>query len=138
MQASASIGVSRNVISYFMDTGKAEGVKGTYIFSRPLLEREITKLQALSQTVKLGNKQVVFAYDAKRLELINNSPFASLELAAVYFKVNYRTIRRHLDTKLGTTQDKKDIYLFSKELSLDLRSSLLNTPAKAAYSRQEF
>jgi hypothetical protein len=86
----------------------------------------------------LGNKQVVFAYDAKRLELINNSPFASIELAAVYFKVNYRTIRRHLDTKLGTTQDKKDIYLFSKELSLDLRSSLLNTPAKAAYSRQEF
>jgi hypothetical protein len=138
MQASASIGVSRNVISYFMDTGKAEGVKGTYIFSRPLLEREITKLQALSQTVKLGNKQVVFAYDAKRLELINNSPFASLELAAVYFKVNYRTISRHLDTKLATTQDKKDIYLFSKELSLDLKSSLLNTPAKAAYSRQEF
>ncbi|PQE31509.1 hypothetical protein CJF32_00010517 [Rutstroemia sp. NJR-2017a WRK4] len=130
--------VSRNVISYFMDTGKAEGVKGTYIFSRPLLEREITKLQALSQTVKLGNKQVVFAYDAKRLELINNSPFASLELAAVYFKVNYRTISRHLDTKLATTQDKKDIYLFSKELSLDLKSSLLNTPAKAAYSRQEF
>lgn len=51
-QASASIGVSRNVISYFLDTWKAEGVKGTYIFSRPLLEPEITKLQLLSETVK--------------------------------------------------------------------------------------
>lgn len=137
-QASASIGVSRNVISYFIDTWKAEGVKGRYIFSRPLLEREITKLQGLSGTVKLGNKQAIFAYDAQRLELITNSPFASIQLAAVYLKVNYRTISRHLDTKLATTQYKKYIYFFSQELSLDLRSELLNAPAKAAYSRQEF
>jgi hypothetical protein len=137
-QASASIGISRNVISYFIDTWKAEGIKGTYLFSRPLLEPEITKLQVLSETVKLGNKQAIFAYDAQRLELINHSPFASMQLAAAYFKVNYRTISRHLNTKLATTQDKKDIYIFSQELSSDLRSELLNAPAKAAYSRQEF
>ena len=86
----------------------------------------------------MGNKQAIFAYVAQTLELITNSPFASIQLAAVYFKVNYPTISRHLDTKLATTQDKKYIYFFSQELSSDLRSELLNAPAKAAYSGQEF
>lgn len=137
-QASAYIGISRSVITYFIDRWKAEGVKGRYIFSRPLLELEINKLKGLSETVKLGNKQVIFAYDAKTLDLINNSPFASIQLAAVHFKVNYRTISRHLDTKLATRQDKKNIYFFSKEISLDFRLELIKNPAKARYSRQEF
>lgn len=33
-QASHAIGISRNVISYFIDTSKAEGIKGTYLFSK--------------------------------------------------------------------------------------------------------
>jgi len=33
-------------------------------------------------------------------------PFSSLQSAASYFNVNYRTIRRHLDTKLSTIQNK--------------------------------
>jgi len=133
-QASAYIGISRSVITYFIDRWKAEGIKGTYIFSRPLLELEINKLQGLSETVKLGNKQVIFAYDAKTLELINNSPFASIQLAAMYFKVNYRTISRHLDTKLATRQDKKNIYFFSKDISSDFRMQLIKNQAKATYS----
>lgn len=56
----------------------------------------------------------------------------------MYFKVNYRTISRHLDTKLATWQDKKNIYFFSKEISSDFRLELLKNPAKARYSRQEF
>ena len=51
-QASTYIAISRSVIIYLIDTWKAEGTKGTYIFSRPLLKLEIKKLQGLSETVK--------------------------------------------------------------------------------------
>lgn len=40
-QTSLGIGISRNVINYFIDTFKAEGVKGTYLFSRQLEDKEI-------------------------------------------------------------------------------------------------
>lgn len=64
-QAASSIGISRDVINYFIDTGKAEGIQGTYLFSRKLEDTEIKKLLESSQTLKLGNKVKVFAYDAK-------------------------------------------------------------------------
>jgi hypothetical protein len=41
-------------------------------------------------------------------------PFASLKLAAEYLVVENRTINRHLDTKIATSQK---VYLFSKELA---------------------
>jgi len=100
-QASVSVGISRNVITYFIDTWKAEGVKGTYLFSRPLEAKEVENLIESSHTLELGNKIKVWAYNAKTLELVNNSPFSSLLSAANHFKVNYRTITRHLDTKLA-------------------------------------
>ena len=137
-QASDYIGISRNVISYFIDSWKAEGIKGTYLFSRPLIELEINKLKGLSERVKFGNKQVVFAYDAKTLELINNSPFPSIQSAAECFKVNSRTISRHLNTKLATRQNKKNIYFFSQKISSDFSLELIKNPAKARYIRQEF
>lgn len=43
-QASKSIGINRKVIDYFIDTFKAEGVKGTYLFTRPLENKEINNL----------------------------------------------------------------------------------------------
>lgn len=43
-QAASSIGISRNVITYFIDTWKPEGVKGTYLFSRQLDVKEVEKL----------------------------------------------------------------------------------------------
>jgi hypothetical protein len=93
-QASVSIGINREVISYFIDTWKAEGVKGTYLFSRQLSDEEIEKLIKSSESLQLGKKVEVWAYNAKTLDLINDSPFSSLLHAADYFKVNYRTIRR--------------------------------------------
>ena len=57
-QPSKYLGISRNVISYFIDSWKAEGIKGRYLFSRPLLELEIDKLRGLSEKVKLGNKKI--------------------------------------------------------------------------------
>lgn len=38
-QASDAIGISRNVINYFIDTSKAEGLKGTYLFGKQLTNK---------------------------------------------------------------------------------------------------
>ena len=51
-------------------------------------------------------------------------PYASLKLAAEYLKVDYRTITRHLDTKLSTS---KKVYLFSKQLDLATKKELLGS-----------
>lgn len=90
-----------------------------------------------SQTLKLGNKVEVWAYNAKTLELINDSPFYSLQSAASYFNVNYRTINRHLDKKLATTQNKTLVYFFKKEINSDIRSEFLKNPTRAHYARTE-
>ena len=76
----------------FLDTGKAEGIKGTYLYSRGLDNKEIKNLLELSQTLQLGNKVEVWVYNAQTLELINGSPFSSLGSAASNFNVDYRTI----------------------------------------------
>lgn len=55
-QPSHPLVISRNVISYFIDTGKAEGIKGTYIFSRQLEDKEVQNLLDYSHTLKLGKK----------------------------------------------------------------------------------
>ncbi len=119
-QAADSIGISRHVINYFIDTKKPEGVKGTYLFSIPLEDIEIKNLKELSQSITLGNKVKVWAYDAKTWDLIENRPFSSIFEAANYFNVNYRTISRNLDTNKITKQNSMLVYLFKKEINLDL------------------
>lgn len=61
-------------------------------------------------------------YNGETLELVNNMAFDSLKLAAEYLNVEYRTIKRHLDTKRSTYQK---VYLFSKELDLITKNELL-------------
>lgn len=81
-QASEAIGISRKVISYFLDTGKAEGVRGTYLYTRSLQAKEVKALLKLSQSLELGNKREVWVYDAAKLSLMNGAPFSSLKSAA--------------------------------------------------------
>lgn len=121
-QASKVLNISRDVISYFIDTNKAEGIKSTYLFSNKLNNEEIHKLLNNVDSLKLGNKKEVWVYDAETLKLVNNMPYASLKLAAEYLQVNYRTIARHLDTKISTS---KKVYLFSKQLDLATKKELL-------------
>jgi hypothetical protein len=120
-QASNSIGISRNVINYFIDKWKPEGVKGTYLFSRQLEDKEIKNIVECSDSLSLGNKIEVWAYDAKKLELIKGSPFSSILSAANHFKVDYCTISRHLDTKRATIQNKTLVYFFKKEIDSSLK-----------------
>lgn len=73
----------------------------------------------------------------KTLEIINGSSFSSIQSAADYFNVDYRTISRHLNTKLATIQNKTLVYFFSEEISSDLKNELLKNPAIAHYTRTE-
>lgn len=79
-QASDAIGISRNVLNSLIYTGRAEGIKGTYIFSKLLTDKEINKLLTNVNTLQLGNKKKVWASNSQTLDLINNFP--SLKLAA--------------------------------------------------------
>ena len=58
VKASKALGISRRVIDYFLDTGKAEGVKGSYLYSRPLSDKEIKNLIQASENLQLGNKSL--------------------------------------------------------------------------------
>jgi len=132
-KASAALGIGRSVIDYFLDTGKAEGVKGNYLYSRKLKASDIKSL--LKQpNVKMGQKIKVWAYNANTLELINNSAFISILDAATYFKVNYRTISRHLETKKATYQDGTLVYFFKKEIDPLLKEELI-TGKNLAFTR---
>lgn len=128
--ASSELGIRRNVINYFLDTGKPEGVKGTYLYSRPLNDKEIQNLLNISESISLGNKLEVWAYEAKTLNLINNAPFSSISAAANYFNVEYRTISRHLDTKVATNKNNLFVYFFKKEINLDLKTELIKNTIK--------
>ena len=132
--ASSELGISRNVINYFIDTAKPEGVKGTYLYSKQLDNKDLQNLLNISESISLGNKLKVWAYEAETFKLINNEPFSSLSAAAKYFNINYRTISRHMDTKVSTYQNNLFIYLFSKEVSLDLKAQLLKDTSKAKFS----
>lgn len=137
-KASKALGIRRSVIDYFLDTGKAEGVKGTYLYTRPITDKEIKNLLQASENLQLGNKKEVWAYNAKTFELINNSPFPSLQDTANYFNVNYRTITRHLDTKIATMQNKTLVYFFKKEIDSKLIAELTKgKPTVASYARSE-
>ena len=92
------------------------------MFSNQLNCEEINKLLNNVYSLKLGNKKEVWIYDAETLELVNNMPYSSLRLAAEYLEVEYRTIKRHLDTKIYTS---KKVYLFSKKLDLATKKELL-------------
>lgn len=137
LQASNTMGISRRNINYSIDTKKPEGVKGTYLFSKPLKESEIKSLRELSEDIRIGNKVKVWAYDALNMDLINNEPFSSIFDAAKYFNVNYRTVNRHLDTKLITKQNKMSVYFFKKEISLNLKIELMKHVDKFHYVRSE-
>ena len=77
-QASITLGISRDVITYNIDSWKPEGVKKKYfLFSRQLNNKEIDKLLETTDMLISSNKIEVWAYDAKTLELIGDLPFSS-------------------------------------------------------------
>ena len=90
------------------------------MFSNKLNCEEIHRLLNNVDSLQLGNKKEVWIYNAETLELVNNMPYASLKLAAEYLEVDYRTIKRHLDTKISSS---KKVYLFSKNIDLPTKNN---------------
>nr|AMX22319.1 hypothetical protein [Cryphonectria parasitica] len=76
------------------------GINGNYIFSYELDTIELEKLLEIISLRKFNNNRV-WAYSASTLELISDS-FSSMQKAADYFKVDYRSILTHMDTNLAT------------------------------------
>jgi hypothetical protein len=64
--------------------------------------------------------------------------FLALKSAASYFNINYRTINRHLDKKLATTQNKTLVHFFQQRVRFRYKKNeLLKNPVKVEYNRSE-
>lgn len=85
---------------------------------------ELEKLVILSSLRKPRNR-TVWAYNALTLKLISH-PFSSLQKAAEYFNVDYRSIVKHLDTDLATKKGNCLVLLFKEELTYLKRKELFN------------
>jgi len=111
-------------ITYHIDKWIKGGLNGYYVFSKELNNLELEKLTEFSLLRKTNNC-TVWAYNAQDLELIHES-FNSMQKAAEYFDVDYRSILKHLDTKLATKKGGQLVLLFSKELTKLEKTELLN------------
>ena len=59
------------------------------------------------------NNCVIWVYEANNLETVYGK-FSSMQKAAEHFKVDYRSILRHLDTNKVTLKYKKSVLFYSK------------------------
>lgn len=114
-KAAEFLNISPNLVRYHIDSRKPGGINGYYIFSKKLTDSELQDLIELSSQGKNSNIKV-WVYDAKTLKLIKDSAFASMQKTADYFNINYRTVLRHLETKLATKQNGQLLYFFSSKL----------------------
>lgn len=123
--------VQHRTITNHLDRWIKGGIKGNYIFSSSLDSLELEKLMEISSLRKWNNCRV-WAYNASTLELLSDS-FSSMQKAADYFNIDYRSVLNHLDTKLATIKGGKLVLLFSYELrsSLSEKECMLNNVNKA-------
>ena len=82
------------------------------------------KLIEFSSLRKTRNR-TVWAYNAITLELITDS-FNSIQKAAEFFNVDYRSVVRHLDTELATKKGNYLVLFFNDKLTDLKRKELLN------------
>ena len=127
--AAKSFNVHHTFINTHLDKWITGGIEGNYLFSNELGNLEIDKLLKISLLRKHNNLKV-WSYDAKTLELITDA-FRSIQKAADFFNVDYRSIQNHLDTKTATIKGGKLVLFFSKELTDLEKVSLINTVKKA-------
>ena len=56
-----------------------------------------------------------------------------MQKGAEYFKSDYRSIAKHLDSKLATLRNGMLVYLFSSEITIELKKELLVKLEKTSY-----
>lgn len=123
-----ALNVHHTVINNHLDKWIKGGIENNYLFSSELDSLELEKLMEISLLRKHNNLKV-WVYDALTLELILDV-FSSMKKAADYFNVDYRSLLKHLDTKIATMKGGKLILLFSNELTELEKESLLNKVKK--------
>jgi len=112
------------VITNHLDKWIKAGINGYYLFTHELSSLDLEKLIEFSSLRKTRNC-TVWAYNAITLELITNT-FSSLQKAAEYFNVDYRSVLNHLDTELASKKGENLVYFFSNELTNLKKEELLN------------
>ena len=118
------LGVQHLVITNHLDKLIKGGINGHYIFNHELNDLELEKFIEFSSLRKTRNR-TVWAYNAITLELITDS-FNSIQKAAEYFNVDYRSVVRHLDTELATKKGNYLVLFFNDKLTDLKRKELLN------------
>ena len=118
------LNVQHKTITYHIDNWIKGGINGNYLFSSELDSLELEKLMEMSWLRKF-NKCEVWAYNASTLELLSDS-FTSMQKAADFFNVDYRSILIHLDTKIATRKGGNLVLLFSNQLTVQEKESLNN------------
>lgn len=113
------LNLQHGTITNHIDKWIKGGIKGNYLFSRELDSQELTKIMEISFLRKTNNC-VVWAYNALTLELLSDS-FSSMQKAADFFNIDYRSILKHLDTNIATRKGDMLVLLFSNELTLPLK-----------------
>jgi len=118
------LAVQHLVITNHLDKLIKGGINGHYIFNHELNDLELEKLIEFSSLRKTRNR-TVWAYNAITLELITDS-FNSIQKAAEFFNVDYRSVVRHLDTELATKKGNYLVLFFNDKLTDLKRKELLN------------
>lgn len=111
------LNVQFRIITNHLDKWIKGGIDGNYIFSRELNKLEKERLSDMFNLRKTNNC-VIWVYEANNLETVYGK-FSSMQKAAEHFKVDYRSILRHLDTNKVTLKDKKSVLFYSKELTIN-------------------
>ena len=122
-----------NAVLYYIDSWKSKGLNGYYLYSNPLDDLNLIRLLEFSKENSIKPKVLVWAYDAHTLELINSAPFPSMQKCAEYLKSDYGSIAKHLDTKLAILRNGMLVYLFSSEITIELKKELLVKLEKTSY-----
>ena len=110
-----ALNVHHTVINNHLDKWIKGGIEDNYLFSSELGSLELENLMEISLSRKHNNLKV-WVYEVLTLELVADM-FSSMKKAADYFNVDYRSLLKHLDTKIATMKGGKFLLLFSKELT---------------------
>ena len=122
------LNTSASLVNSYLDSSNPKDLKGYYLFNNPLDSDQLNSLPELSKKLKTltrSNLKSVWVYDAETMELINGTPFPSINKCTEYFKVDSRSIVNNMDTKLAVVKKGLIIYFFSNEISKELKHKLL-------------
>ena len=125
------LNVQHKTITDHLDKWIKGGIDGNYVFSEQLDSLKLQKLKEISTKKKFNNRKV-WVYNTSTMELITHS-FSSMQKAADYLKVDYRSVLNHLDTSKATVKGGKLVLLFSDELTPAKKDLFLNNVQKATH-----